>query len=48
MGGFNRPQSHGRGKAGTKRSILVDRGGGPLSLMVAGANVHDTKLLDMT
>ena len=37
-----------RGKAGSKRSILVDRGGGPLSLVVAGANVHDTKLLDIT
>ena len=37
-----------RGKAGSKRSILVDGGGGPLSVVVAGANVHDTKLLDMT
>ena len=37
-----------RGKAGSKRSILVDRDGGPLSLVVAGANVHDTKLLDKT
>lgn len=37
-----------RGKPGSKRSILVDRDGGPLSLVVAGANVHDTKLLDMT
>ena len=37
-----------RGKAGSKRSILVDGGGGPLSVVVAGANVHDTKLLAMT
>ena len=37
-----------RGKAGSKRSILVDGGGGPLSLVVAGANVHDTKLLAIT
>ena len=37
-----------RGKAGSKRSILVDAAGGPLSLVVAGANVHDTKLLAMT
>ncbi len=37
-----------RGKAGSKRSILVDRDGGLLSLVVAGANVHDTKLLDRT
>ncbi len=37
-----------RGKAGSKRSILVDAAGGPLSLAVAGANVHDTKLLALT
>ena len=37
-----------RGKAGSKRSLLVDGGGGPLSLVVAGANVHDTKLLAIT
>ena len=30
------------GKAGNKRSILVDGSGGPLSVVVAGANVHDT------
>lgn len=36
-----------RGKAGSKRSLLVD-GGGPLSVVVAGANVHDTKLLAVT
>ena len=34
-----------RGKAGSKKSILVDGAGGPLSVVVAGANVHDTKLL---
>ena len=37
-----------RGKAGSKRSVLVDGNGGPLSVMVAGANVHDTKLLELT
>ena len=37
-----------RGKAGSKRSVLVDGSGGPLSVVVAGANVHDTKLLAMT
>ena len=46
--GFNRTQPHGTGKAGSKRSILVDVGGGPLSVVVAVANVHDTKLLTMT
>ena len=28
-----------------KRSLLVEAGGGPLAVVVAGANVHDTKLL---
>lgn len=37
-----------RGKAGSKRSLLVDGEGGPLSVVVAGANVHDTKLLEAT
>lgn len=31
-----------------KRSLLVERGGGPLAIVVAGANVHDTKLLAAT
>ena len=35
------------GKAGRKRSVLVDGSGGPVSV-VAGANVHDTKLLAAT
>ena len=37
-----------RGKAGSKRSLLVDEKGGPLSIVVAGANVHDAKLLEAT
>ena len=37
-----------RGKAGSKKSVLVDGAGGPLSVVVAGANVHDTKLLALT
>ena len=37
-----------RGKAGSKKSGLVDGAGGPLSVVVAGANVHDTKLLRPT
>lgn len=36
------------GKAGVKRSLLVDGAGGPLSIVVAGANVHDAKLLAAT
>jgi putative transposase len=35
-------------KKGTKRSLLVDGRGAPLSLIVAGANRHDVKLLAQT
>ncbi len=31
-----------------KRSLLVEASGGPLAVVVAGANVHDTKLLGAT
>ena len=31
-----------------KRSLLVEAAGGPLAIVVAGANVHDTKLLAAT
>ena len=31
---------------GTKRNILVDERGVPLSLVVTGANVHDSKVLE--
>lgn len=37
-----------RGKNGVKRSILVDKDGGPLAALVAPANRHDTKLLEAT
>jgi putative transposase len=36
------------GKKGTKRSLLVDGRGAPLSLIVDGANRHDVKLLAQT
>ena len=42
------PNPTDRGKAGSKRSLLVDGEGGPLSIVVAGANVHDAKLLEAT
>ena len=48
MGGAIGRNPTDRGKAGSKKSILVDRAGGPLSVVVAGANVHDTKLLRPT
>ena len=31
-----------------KRSVIVEADGGPLGCVVAGANVHDTKLLAAT
>jgi transposase len=37
-----------RGKNGTKRSIMVDEDGLPISFVHAGANVHDSKLLNET
>lgn len=37
-----------RGKNGSKRSVIVDADGGPLGVVIAGANVHDTKLLEQT
>jgi putative transposase len=37
-----------RGKPGTKKSLLVEGDGGPLGVVIAGANVLDWKLLDET
>jgi transposase len=37
-----------RGKLGVKRSVLTDAVGVPIGVAVAGANVHDQKLVDAT
>lgn len=42
------PNPTDRAKNGSKKSILTDRHGGPLGIVVAGANVVDAKLLDKT
>jgi putative transposase len=42
------PNPTDRGKKGVKRSLLVEASGGPLAVVVSGANVHDTKLLRAT
>jgi putative transposase len=42
------PNPTDRGKNGVKRSVIVDQEGGPLGSVIAGANVHDTKLLAET
>jgi putative transposase len=42
------PNPTDRAKNGVKRSILVEADGGPLSVIVAGANVPDFKLLEAT
>lgn len=47
-GGEIGPNPTDRAKNGTKRSILTDGDGGPLAIVIAGANVHDTKLLERT
>jgi len=42
------PNPTDRAKAGVKRSVLVEADGGPLSVVIAGANVPDFKLLEDT
>lgn len=42
------PNPTDRAKPGTKRSVLVEADGGPLAVVIAGANVHDCKLLEAT
>jgi len=42
------PNPTDRAKNGVKRSLLVEADGGPLAVVVAPANVHDTKLLEAT
>ncbi|MCA9041940.1 MAG: IS5 family transposase [Planctomycetaceae bacterium] len=37
-----------RGKRGTKRSLITEANGIPTGLVVAGANVHDIRLLEAT
>lgn len=42
------PNPTDRAKNGTKKSVLTDADGGPLSIVIAPANVNDHKLLDAT
>ncbi|HKB38010.1 MAG TPA: IS5 family transposase [Gemmataceae bacterium] len=42
------PNPTDRGKAGTKQSVLVEGDGGPLGVVIAGANTPDFRLLDET
>jgi len=42
------PNPTDRAKPGTKRSVLVEIDGGPLAVVIGGANVHDCKLLEAT
>jgi putative transposase len=42
------PNPTDRAKSGTKRSLLTDGDGVPLALAVAGANVHDKRLVEPT
>jgi putative transposase len=48
LGGPHRPNPTDRAKNGVKRSLLVEADGGPLAVVVAGANVRDDKLLAAT
>lgn len=47
-GGKTGPNPTDRRKPGTKKSVLVEAQGGPLSVVVAGANVNDFNLLNET
>ncbi len=40
------PNPTDKGKAGSKRHVVVDRGGIPLSVIHSAANVHDSKDLE--
>src|SRR5262249_37993595 len=42
------PNPTDRAKNGTKKSVLTDAVGGPLSIVIAPANVNDHKLLEVT
>jgi transposase len=42
------PNPTDRGKGGTKRSLLTKEHGIPIGIAVAGANRHDSKLVDAT
>lgn len=42
------PNPTDRAKMGTKKHLLVDQQGGPLALVIDGANVNDHKLLEAT
>jgi putative transposase len=48
LGDLIGPNPTDQGQAGTKRSLLVEAQGGPLSVIVAEANIHDTNLLAAT
>jgi putative transposase len=42
------PNPTDRAKNGTKKSLLTDAAGGPLSIVIASANINDHKLLEET
>ena len=43
-GDLTGPSPVDRGKSGTKRSLLTDQRGAPLSIVVTGANTHDKRV----
>lgn len=42
------PNPTDRAKPGTKKHVIVEQDGGPLGVVIAGANVNDHKLLEAT
>lgn len=45
-GGTTSPNPTDRGRPGTKRHIVTDRQGIPLTVLLSGANVHDSRMLE--
>jgi len=45
-GGKTGPNPTDKGKSGSKRHVVVDRGGIPLAVIHSAANVHDLKVLE--
>lgn len=47
-GGARGPNPTDRAKPGTKKHVIVEQDGGPLGVVIAGANINDHKLLEAT
>lgn len=46
MGGLHRQKPHRSCKNGSKRGLVVEEDGGPLGVIIAPANTHDSLLIE--